>query len=70
MKLRIIIFSGIMAALIGTMLGLAVAFIAQRPDRKPVIIGTGATLGFLIGSLQSIVRQQQEDRDNDYKEIK
>ncbi|WP_013320792.1 hypothetical protein [Gloeothece verrucosa] len=70
MNIKAIIFSGIITALVGTMLGLAVSVIAQRPERKPVIIATGATLGFVIGSLQTIVRTQQEQREDDYQEIK
>lgn len=41
MNFRLIIFSGIMAALIGAMMGLAVTKIAQRIERKKFLLLLG-----------------------------
>lgn len=68
MNFRVIIFSGIMTALIGAMMGLAVAKIAQREERKPILIIGGATLGFVIGAFQSSILQRQKLRDEEYEE--
>ncbi|GBF82003.1 hypothetical protein [Aphanothece sacrum] len=68
MNFRVIIFSGIMTALIGAMMGLAVAKIAQREQRQPILIIGGATVGFVIGAFQSSVQQRQKLRDEEYEE--
>lgn len=65
MNLKLIFFSGIMAGLIGAMLGLAVARISDRIERKKVILITGASLGFAIGALQESVKQQKDERYED-----
>jgi hypothetical protein len=65
MNLRLIIFSGIMAALIGAMMGLAVSRIAQRIERRQIFLITGASLGFAIGTFQECVRQQRNERDEE-----
>lgn len=62
MNVRLIIFSGIMASLVGAMIGLAVSTIAQREQRKPIIIIGGACLGFAIGAVQESIRQQKDER--------
>ncbi len=62
MNIRYIIFSGIMAGLIGAMIGLAISAIAQREHRKPMIIIGGASLGFAIGAAHESIRQQKEER--------
>ncbi len=60
-----VIFSGIMTALIGAMIGIAVGEIAQRQARKKIVLVTGATLGFLVGSGFQAVQQQGKDRYQD-----
>ncbi|MGK7917271.1 MAG: hypothetical protein AB4038_17285 [Prochloraceae cyanobacterium] len=65
MNVRVIIFSGIMTALIGAMIGLAVAKISQRELRtKGMVIG-GAILGFAVGAMQESVRQQKNQINSD-----
>ena len=68
MNVRVILFNGIMAALMGAMLGIAVAYIGQRAGRTKTIVVVGATLGFAIGVTQGIVRQQREAEEEDYKD--
>ena len=65
MNLRMIVFSGIMCALIGAMIGLAISKIAQRETRTKIIIVAGGTLGFLVGSAYEGVNQQQKERYKD-----
>jgi formate/nitrite transporter FocA (FNT family) len=66
MKIKAIIFSGIMTALVGAMIGTAVSYIAQKKERQKVIIITGATLGFVIGSMQHAVREEKKKRKDEY----
>ncbi len=68
MNIRVIIFSGIMAALIGAMLGLAITKISQREQRKPILVVGGATLGFVIGAFQSSIREQKRLRNHEFGE--
>lgn len=68
MNFRTIILSGIMTALIGAMFGLALSYIAQREARKPIIIVSGAVLGFALGAFQASVRQQRQQRDEEWEE--
>ena len=63
MNIRMIIFSGIMSALIGAMLGLAVNHISQRASRKPTTVIGGAVLGFVIGSAFQAVQQNKHDEE-------
>ncbi|HAC66202.1 MAG TPA: hypothetical protein DCF68_22375 [Cyanothece sp. UBA12306] len=65
MNIRVIIYSGIMTALVGAMFGLAVTKISQREQRKPILIVGGATLGFVIGAFQASVREQNKLRNED-----
>lgn len=67
MNIRMIIFSGIMTALIGAMLGLAVNHISQRTSRRPVAVIGGAVLGFVIGSAYQAIQQSKPD-DEELKE--
>lgn len=57
-----------MTALIGAVLGTAVAHIGQRANRTQVIVLGGATLGFLGGALQETIRQQKREHESDYEE--
>ncbi len=68
MNIRVIIFSGIMAALIGAMFGLAVTKISQREQRKPILIVGGATIGFVVGAFQASVREQKRLRHDEFGE--
>jgi hypothetical protein len=68
MNIRVILFNGIMAALMGAMLGLAVAHIGQREGRTRVIMTGGATLGFIVGVAQGFVRQQRDEGAEEYEE--
>lgn len=68
MNIRVVIFSGIMTALIGAMIGLALTTISHRERRKPIIIVGGASLGFVIGTFQEAVRQQKRQRDEEFGE--
>ncbi len=63
MNIKTIIFSGIMTALIGAMLGLAINHISQRTSRKPVAVIGGAVLGFVIGSAYEAVQQNKPDEE-------
>ncbi|TVQ46125.1 MAG: hypothetical protein EA365_06485 [Gloeocapsa sp. DLM2.Bin57] len=63
MNRRKIIFAGIMTALAGAMIGLAVAYIRDRRDR-PVVV-TGAVLGFIIGVGKESIGQQSRIRNTE-----
>jgi len=63
MNPKTMIFSGIMTALVGAMIALAVAHIGHRQAR-PRVIG-GAILGFVIGAAQDGVRQQSKIRNSE-----
>ena len=60
MNLRMLIFSGIMTALVGAMLGLVVAHIAERESRQQAAIVVGSTLGFAIGVGYEAMQQNRE----------
>lgn len=60
MNIKIILFNGIMAAVMGAMLGIAVAHIGQRQGRERVIMTGGAVLGFIVGAVQGCISQQRE----------
>jgi presenilin-like A22 family membrane protease len=68
MNIKKMIFSGIMMALIGVMIGTAVSYIDQREQRRKPIIITGATLGFIIGAMQQAVNDQKQEREDEYEE--
>ena len=61
--MRIVIFAGIMNALIFAMLGLGVNHISQRHARKSVAVVGGAILGFVVGSGYQIVLQCKQDEE-------
>ncbi len=65
MNIKMVVFSGIMTALIGAMIGIAVAEIAQRETREKIVVVTGATLGFFIGSGFQAIKQQEKERYQD-----
>ena len=67
MNYRSIIFSGIMSALVFSVIALAIAHIADKVERKKIIIIGGATLGFGIGVLQQAVIEQK-NKIHEYEE--
>ncbi|PSF39343.1 hypothetical protein C7H19_00715 [Aphanothece hegewaldii CCALA 016] len=69
MNFRVVIFSGIVAAFIGAMIGVALAHISQRELRKQAILVGGASLGFVVGATSSMIMQQKQERSEDYGEI-
>lgn len=60
MNVRMLIFSGIMTALAGALLGLVVAHIAERESRQKTAIVVGSTLGFAIGVGYEAMQQSRE----------
>ncbi|MGK7930159.1 MAG: hypothetical protein AB4041_01830 [Microcystaceae cyanobacterium] len=68
MNCRTVIFSGLMASLVGLMIGLALVHITGREARKRPILITASVLGFGIGSFQEAVHQQQKQRAKEYGE--
>lgn len=68
MNPRTIIFSGIMTALIGAMIGLAVSYISQREARKPIIVISGAVVGFTLGAVMESIRQEKRQRDQEVED--
>ena len=74
MNYRMIVFSGIMAALIGAMIGVAVSTMSEhaavvRRDlsgRRFAIVG--ASLAFVIGAGYEAVRQEKVRRDEEFGE--
>ena len=63
MNIRMLIFSGIMTALAGALLGLVVAHIAERESRRPAAIAIGSSLGFAIGVGYEAMQQNRERVD-------
>ena len=60
MNVRMLIFSGIMTALVGALLGLVVAHIAEKESRQKVAIVVGSSLGFAIGVGYEAMQQSRE----------
>ena len=74
MNYRMIIFSGIMAALMGAMIGVAVSRMSEHAaivrrelsGRRFAIVG--ASLGFVIGAGYEAVRQEKVRREDEFGE--
>ncbi|GAB1538315.1 hypothetical protein NUACC21_09730 [Scytonema sp. NUACC21] len=80
MNIRLIIFSGVMTALIGAIIGLAATKIGQRNfnqldyegqhykvlHEKYVLIGMG--LGFAVGAGQEYIREMKAERNRELEE--
>ncbi len=64
MNFKMLIFSGIMTALVGMVLGLVVNHISQWESRKSLAIITGSTLGFVIGIGYEAVQQYKRNETN------
>lgn len=62
MNLKMMFFSGIMTALIGLMLGLAVSEISQRQQRRNIVIVGGGVLGFVLGFTYQGIKQEKDER--------
>ena len=60
MNVRMLVFSGIITALVGALLGLVVAHIAERESRQKAAIVVGSTLGFAIGVGYEAMQQNRE----------
>ena len=60
MNIRMLVFSGIMTALAGALLGLVVAHIAERESRQKAAVVVGATLGLAIGVGYEAMQQNRE----------
>ena len=60
MNIRMLVFSGIMTALVGALLGLVVAHIAEKESRQKVAIVVGSSLGFAIGVGYEAMQQSRE----------
>jgi gas vesicle protein len=69
MNIRKVIFAGIITALIGSMFGLAITKISGREERKKILLVSGATLGFVIGTFQESIQQQKKLRDDEYGDV-
>jgi len=67
MNLKMMLFSGIMTALIGLMLGLAVSEISQRAQRRNIVIIGGGILGFVLGFTYQGIKQEKDERE-EYEE--
>ena len=60
MNIRMLVFSGIITALVGALLGLVVAHIAERESRQKTAVVVGSTLGFVIGVGYEAMQQNRE----------
>ena len=60
MNIRMLIFSGIITALAGALLGLVVAHIAERESRQRAAIVVGSSFGFAIGVGYEAMQQNRE----------
>ena len=63
MNIRMLVFSGIITALVGALLGLVVAHIAERESRQKTAVVVGSTLGFAIGVGYEAMQQNRERTD-------
>lgn len=67
MNLKMMLFSGIMTALIGLMLGLAVSEISPRQQRRNIVIVGGGILGFVLGFTYQGIKLEKDERQ-EYEE--
>lgn len=64
MNAKSIILAGIMSALIGAMLGLAINYINQRESRRKIAVIGGASLGFILGAGSTAIRQNANESED------
>jgi hypothetical protein len=50
------------------MIGLAVSYISQREARKPIIVISGAVVGFTLGAVMESIRQEKRQRDREFED--
>lgn len=62
---KILIFTGIITAIAGALLGLIVAHIAERESRQKTAIIVGSTLGFTIGVGYEAMQQSREREERE-----
>lgn len=65
MNVRMLIFSGMMTALVGAFLGLIVAHATERETRRAIAITVGSGVGFVIGVGYEAMQQNREREDSD-----
>lgn len=77
MKIRLILFSGIMTAIVGAVIGLAATKIGQHnfnqlkyegqyyQDLQKKYVLIGASLGFALGVGQECIRELKTERDTE-----
>lgn len=64
MNIRMLIFSGIMTALVGGILGLVVNYVGQKESHRWNALVGGAAVGFLIGiGYEAIQQNKNEEAD-------
>ena len=60
MNIKMLIFSGIITALAGALIGLVVAHIAEKESREKAAVIVGSSLGFAIGVGYEAMQQNRE----------
>ncbi|NJL53450.1 MAG: hypothetical protein HC930_17110 [Hydrococcus sp. SU_1_0] len=60
MSLRMLIFTGIITAHVGALLGVIVVHIAEKESRQTAAILVGSTVGFAIGVGYEAIQQNRE----------
>ena len=57
---RMLVFSGIITALVGALLGLIIAHIAEKESRQQTAVFIGSTVGFAVGVGYEAIQQNRE----------
>ena len=57
---RMLFFSGIITALVGALLGLIIAHIAEKESRQRTAVVIGSTVGFAVGVGYEAIQQNRE----------
>ena len=61
MNFRMLIFSGVMTALVGAAISGVISHVNPIKSRQPVIVIVGSTLGFVIGMGYEAVQQSKKE---------
>lgn len=61
MNFKMLIFTGVMTALAGAILGLVVNHTSSERSRQPIYIIVGSTLGFAVGVGYEAVQQNKHE---------